>query len=198
MRAILTFFCGAYEDDIKGAEVPHRKERAVFSEVCYVLTVFSSYILWKNKLQTYITLLFVYSSWFSLFTEHFLSFLQSCGLVSSRNIFFFFAFSRLTFLFLVFLCLSFCKLMESILAFISPLFLLLLLFLTKPLEKWMGNVCMCLSPISVHSSDLWAMLEGWWLLSSAVFSDRRVGRTWGLWFVLWISRNTRQGSRCQP
>ena len=114
------------------------------------------------------------------------------------EIFFFFAFSRLTFLFLVFLCLSFCKLMESILAFISPLFLLLLLFLTKPLEKWMGNVCMCLSPISVHSSDLWAMLEGWWLLSSAVFSDRRVGRTWGLWFVLWISRNTRQGSRCQP
>jgi len=142
---------------------------------------------------------------FSLYTLAGFPSSQSTFSVSCRavvlfllEIFFFFAFSRLTFLFLVFLCLSFCKLMESILAFISPLFLLLLLFLTKPLEKWMGNVCMCLSPISVHSSDLWAMLEGWWLLSSAVFSDRRVGRTWGLWFVLWISRNTRQGSRCQP
>lgn len=121
---------------------------------------------------------------FSLYTLAGFPSSQSTFSVSCRavvlfllEIFFFFAFSPLTFLFFVFLFLSFCKLMESILAFISPLFLLLLLFLTKPLEKWMGNVCMCLSPISVHSSDLWAMLEGWWLLSSAVFSDRRVGRT---------------------
>lgn len=44
------------------------------------------------------------------------------------EIFIFLAFSPLTFLFFLFFCLPFCKLMESILTFISPLFLLLLLF----------------------------------------------------------------------
>lgn len=63
-----------------------KKELCSLKSVMYLL---SSPPTFYGKTSFRLTFLFVYSSWFSLFTEHFLSFLQSCGLVSSRNIFFF-------------------------------------------------------------------------------------------------------------